>query len=238
MSLNNNKSDTKNALYGLIISQLLHDGHQDIACMLQKKEGMKKFSLPSDKLLDIVDIHFKNSPEDHFSEDELISKYRDEVRADVYEKFNSKVDRDMMVSIILEQIKLVGSKKLYEKVSKFYTGQTYFIQEQMKLYQWREQFFYKNFPDDSWYTDGGSDAHCLDTVPYQITRKFDKIVALACTPIRPSRLYFEHHEGLSSEARDSFDWLKDRLILYRYDNPGEALVVIASLYQIGKHSSY
>ena len=67
---------------------------------------------------------------------------------------------------------------------------------------------------------------------------FDKIVALACTPIRPSRLYFEHHEGLSSEARDSFDWLKDRLILYRYDNPGEALVVIASLYQIGKHSSY
>ena len=78
----------------------------------------------------------------------------------------------------------------------------------------------------------------LNTVPYQITSNFDKIVALACIPIRPSRVYFEHYEGLSSEARDSFDWLKDRLILYRYDNPGEALVVIASLYQIGKHSSY
>ena len=60
MSLNNNKSDTKDALYGLIISQLLHDGHQDIAMMLQKKEGMKKFSLPSDKLLNIVDHHLSN----------------------------------------------------------------------------------------------------------------------------------------------------------------------------------
>ena len=98
----------------------------------------------------------------------------------VYEKFNSKVDRDMMVSIILEQIKLVGSKKLYEKVSKFYTGQTYFIQEQMKLYQWRENFFYQNFPDDSWYTDGGDDAHYLDTVPYQITTRRPQKSGIYC----------------------------------------------------------
>ena len=156
MSLNNNKSDTKDVLYGLIISQLLHDGHQEVVRLLQKKEGVKKISIPSDKLLEIIDHRLKNDPKDICDEDELILKHGEEVRAEVQKKVQHmtfsvgkrklKIDTDMMVSIVFEQISLVGSKKMFDEVSKFNVGETYFLKEQMKLYQWRQDFFWQNFP--------------------------------------------------------------------------------------------
>ena len=144
--------------------------------MLQKKEGMKKFSLPSDKLLDIVDHHLKNFSEDHHGEDEIVSKCASEVRTVVSSKLKYlKFDHEMIESIILEQIKLVGSKKMYDKVSRFCFGESYFLKEQMKLYQWRENFFHQNFPYGSWYTDGGDDSHDFDTVPFQIVKPKSKV---------------------------------------------------------------
>jgi len=241
MSLNNNKTDTKDVLYSLMISQLLHDGHQDVARMIQKKEGMKKILLPSNKLKGILDHHLKNFPEDFCDEDDLIVKHSEEIRAEVSKMFKRrKFDREMMVSIILEQIKLVGSKKMYDKVSRFPPGETYFLKDQMKLYQWREKFFQDNFPDGSWYTDGGDDAHDYDTVPFQITSNFDEVVADACKP-GDGKVFFENDERSSAASRDAFDldWVKYKYEFHDYDekpfekyqNPGEALTVIASLFQ-------
>ena len=145
MSLNNNETQTndnpKDDLYGLIISQLLNDGHQEAARLIQKKEEMKKILLPSNKLAEIHKDHLKNSTMTDCDEDEIVLKYGEEVRSEVFKKFEEgDFDREMMVSVILEQIKLVGSKKMYDKVSKFNFGEPCFLEEKMKLFKWRRKF--------------------------------------------------------------------------------------------------
>ena len=252
MSLNNNETQTndnpKDDLYGLIISQLLNDGHQEAARLIQKKEGMKKVLMPSNKLAEIYKDHLKNSTMDNCDEDEIVLKYGEEVRSEGFKKFEEgDFDREMMVSVILEQIKLVGSKKMYDKVSNFNFGEPYFLEEKEKLYDWRKKFFWENFPVGSWYTDGGDDSHYLDTVPFQITWNFDEVVAKACRSRKPpysnmKEVYFENDEIKSFDASFAFDCnsLKSTLEDYynvfpcpfdNYENQGEALVVLATLYQ-------
>ena len=109
------------------------------------------------------------------------------------------------------------------------------------------KFFWENFPVGSWYTDGADDSHFLDTVPFQITWNFDEVVAKACRSRKPpysnmKEVYFENDEIKSFDASFAFDCnsLKSTLEDYynvfpcpfdNYENQGEALVVLATLYQ-------
>ena len=90
---------------------------------------------------------------------------------------------------------------------------------QKQLYQWRQEFFHKNFKsvffgDDkkaaNWITFGFDDSHILDTVPYQITQNFEEVLKLASTkklldPNQYERFYFKNDQTLSYEAMVKFD---------------------------------
>ena len=84
-----------------------------------------------------------------------------------------------------EQISLVGSKVIYDRLNKkmcYPELDPYFIDEQLCLYRWREAFFYDTYGayghnngfEPLWYTDGADDSHCSYTIPFQITKHFDK----------------------------------------------------------------
>eukprot|EP00092_Neocalanus_flemingeri_P002186 GFUD01002326.1.p1 GENE.GFUD01002326.1~~GFUD01002326.1.p1 ORF type:complete len:292 (-),score=86.97 GFUD01002326.1:45-920(-) len=116
----------------------------------------------------------------------------------------AKVDR-----ILADQVEVVGSLTLYERINKNFLDakfEPFFAKEQFDLYSWREDFFHSSFPEEFWFTDGGDDSHAFDTVPFQITKNFDKVVALACSPRNDQfKVYFESDESSSAKARTRFD---------------------------------
>ena len=83
---------------------------------------------------------------------------------------------------------------------------------QMKLFAWREKFFHEKFKTEyfghsvtTWITDGHDDSHGMDTVPYQIACKFDKVMKLASSkrildPNKHELFYFKNDELTSSKA--------------------------------------
>ena len=79
-----------------------------------KREGMKKVLMPLNK------DYLKNSTMNEYDEDQMILKHCEEVRSEVFKKFEGGD-------------KLVGSKKMYDKVSKFNFGEPCFLEERMKL---------------------------------------------------------------------------------------------------------
>merc|ERR1719228_1122615 len=130
------------------------------------------------------------------------------------------VDQDVYSSFIQEQVELLGGcKKFYEQIDRSLQNgrlEQFIMKEQKLLYRWGEKFFRKKFkciyfgdPRPSsgaplettfyWETDGRDDAHCCDTVPYQITEKFDQVMRLAASTekldLREERIYFESNEG-------------------------------------------
>jgi len=117
---------------------------------------------------------------------------------------HAKVDK-----IKSDQIEVVGSLKLYERINrnfKLEQFEPFFAKEQFDLYRWREDFFHNSFPEEEWFTDGADDSHAFDTVPYQITKNFQHVVALACSPRNKlERVYFSNDEIASDKARKLFD---------------------------------
>jgi len=116
----------------------------------------------------------------------------------------SKVDK-----IKADQVEIVGSLKLYERINlnfRLERFEPFFAKEQFELYRWREDFFHSSFPEEGWFTDGADDSHAFDTVPYQITKNFQHVVALACSPRNmQERVYFQNDEIASDRARKLFD---------------------------------
>jgi len=116
----------------------------------------------------------------------------------------SKVDK-----IKADQVEIVGSLKLYERINlnfRMERFEPFFAKEQFELYRWREDFFHSSFPEEGWFTDGADDSHAFDTVPYQITKNFQHVVALACSPRNmQERVYFQNDEIASDRARKLFD---------------------------------
>ena len=90
---------------------------------------------------------------------------------------------------------------------------------QKQLYQWREEFFHKNFKsvyfgadkkDANWISFGFDDTHIFDTVPFQITQNFKEVLKLSSTKkvlesTQYERFYFEDNEELSRKASSSFE---------------------------------
>jgi len=108
-----------------------------------------------------------------------------------------------------DQVEVVGSLKLYERINRNFMQEKFepfFAKEQFDLYRWREDFFHSSFPEECWFTDGADDSHAFDTVPYQITKNFQKVVDLACSNRNVlDRVYFENDEIASNRARTLFD---------------------------------
>ena len=144
-----------------------------------------------------------DSPED-FSEEEYNSE-DDEFLAFLDADIEAQVKSEFE-TILAEQIEIVGSLKLYERINQNFLKtkfEPFFAAEQFALYSWREDFFHSSFPMEWWFTDG---SHEFDTVPYQVTRNFDKVVDLACSPRNiQDKVYFKSDEAASAKARTLFD---------------------------------
>ena len=153
---------------------------------------------------------------------------------------------------IQQQIDLLGSKRLYDRVSGNLSAnrlEAEFAEEHFKLYRWRYDFFYRQFGpymDNNWYTDGGDDAHGFDTVPYQITSNFDEVMVSSCLRKRRTgqrtcqccscdRVYFENDEEHSYKSSNLFDkyFVQDALLEGRLEsgmNYTKALQIIAIMF--------
>lgn len=94
---------------------------------------------------------------------------------------------DMVPLWTTEQINLIGSSYVYNKLNenmKCLKFDKFLVKEQFLLYQWREDFFIRNFgwERDTWYTWGGDDYRaksCFDTIPYQVVMNFDEVMNYA-----------------------------------------------------------
>ena len=117
----------------------------------------------------------------------LIEEY-ERTGAGDFDKMKIKIDK-----IMAEQIEVVGSVSLYEKIHKTFLDlkfELFFVKEQFELYRWREKFYHTNFPfqvGNNWHTDGGDDTHGFDTLPFNITQHFDRVLMLACITKDPLR---------------------------------------------------
>jgi len=118
-------------------------------------------------------------------------------------------DETKVADIIAAQVKLLGSVQIYEKLDKNLRElkfDPYFAEEQFELYAWREDFFYRNFPNDSWFTNGNEDNHEMHTIPYQITQKFEQVVGLSCSILNiDGSVYFDNNDEISAKARAMYD---------------------------------
>jgi len=121
----------------------------------------------------------------------------------------SITDESKVNKIKADQVEIVGSLKLYERINlnfRLERFEPFFAKEQFELYRWREDFFHSSFPEEGWFTDGADDSHAFDTVPFQITKNFQHVVALACSPRNmQERVYFQNDEIASDRARKLFD---------------------------------
>jgi len=181
---------------------------------------------------DIYSDEYDDSPEDYSdfeynSEDDEFLAFHDadieaQVKAEIQRmkmrraeaelknvELVSITDESKVEKIKADQVEIVGSLKLYERINlnfRLERFEPFFAKEQFELYRWREDFFHSSFPEEGWFTDGADDSHAFDTVPYQITKNFQHVVALACSPRNmQERVYFQNDEIASDRARKLFD---------------------------------
>eukprot|EP00092_Neocalanus_flemingeri_P000507 GFUD01000538.1.p1 GENE.GFUD01000538.1~~GFUD01000538.1.p1 ORF type:complete len:244 (+),score=71.81 GFUD01000538.1:182-913(+) len=128
--------------------------------------------------------------------------------------------------MIGEQVKILGgNKELYNRIDnnmKNGVFDHFFIREHCAIFSWRETFVSKHFPDNSWFTvdfddedefeaEDGSQEFAA-TIPFQITRHFDRVMALASANVHAEltwlkqQVYFEKNELLSEEAEWKYKW--------------------------------
>eukprot|EP00092_Neocalanus_flemingeri_P054017 GFUD01063591.1.p1 GENE.GFUD01063591.1~~GFUD01063591.1.p1 ORF type:complete len:238 (+),score=45.37 GFUD01063591.1:40-714(+) len=97
----------------------------------------------------------------------------------------------------------------------------FLIKEHCAIYFWRESFFSQHLPNNSWFTVDFENEDELETdavlwkcktIPYQITRNFNTVMALASAKVIaelswPKKLiYFENNEQLSYKAIIKYKW--------------------------------
>jgi len=159
------------------------------------------------------DSHFKDQVFELLLE-AYVSKVEDfEVLAKKVKEAEHKFKID---NIKAQQVDVLGSKRLYERIHKNFLElkfERFFVEEQFKLYDWREDFFHKHFPfppdkeRNNWYTDGGDDTHAFDTLALNVTQYFDKVVQLACTVTvknREDKVWFDADEEISNKVHSLY----------------------------------
>ena len=165
-------------------------------------------------------------------------------------KQRAKEERDDWVK---EQIKLLGSKDIYnivDKTMKQIGFNKFLINKQFMLYEWRENFFLKHlglinedlkFEEMIWYTDGLDDSHVLDTIPLQIATNFDKIMDIAYMSRKGKKfkkVFLENDEMESAHIKMRYCkkeikfWFENGGLLWRdEDNKSEEMALIMELYR-------
>jgi len=139
-------------------------------------------------------------------------------------------DYEAVKEAVQEQINLLGSEKLYQRINNNLSKhkfEAFFAEEQFKLYAWRAEYFFSNFGPLgqlntsgflTWHSDGVYEEGEDDIVPYQITKNFDMVMAVACSPQfnenAKTAIYFKSDHDLSYDAEDMFNPL---LMLNRGD---------------------
>jgi len=140
----------------------------------------------------------------------------------------NRIDKVEVERVVQEQVEILGGNAwLYNRINtnlKNGVFDPFFLEEHCKVYAWRESFFDSHFQGDSWFTvetdlDGDyyEDYFSWDdpfarfiTIPMQITRHFDTVIALATAKVEPelkwlkSKVYFENDEILGNEAESKY----------------------------------
>merc|ERR1712130_728380 len=140
----------------------------------------------------------------------------------------SKMDSNEVEKVVLEQIGFLdGDTWLYNRINRnMKSGRfdPFFLREYCQLFAWRESFFDRHFPGDSWFTVEGDNSQYGDdedyfawddpftrfiTIPVQLTRHFDTVIALATAKVEPEldwlkmQVYFANDEILGNEAESN-----------------------------------
>merc|ERR1719508_215884 len=137
-----------------------------------------------------------------------------------------QVDEEKVLGWRREQLELMGGEEeLYQKVNNSLRDLVMdksIEKEQKLLFTWRDKFFrehfktlYHNDKFTNWITHGNDDAHCSDTVDYQVACNFEEVLKLAATRreldlyndkngLCQERFYFESDEMKSYIARKNF----------------------------------
>ena len=218
--------------YAMIISQLMINEYYDVAAELFKIWSVEdtywnmphQLSYPDDfsptSLL--METIAKNLGRKCITDDSLIL-VEDDLEISMEKTLNdlgAQLGRNKMMNIEQEQINLLGSKKLYDRVKDFRHPdivednkrmdmiEAHFVKEHFKLFNWRLNFLQNIFPDD----DLRSEDYYQDNSPLLrlITSDFDKKVSHAVATginlsfsLRP--FFYEYcYEGLAHPARLSF----------------------------------
>jgi len=141
----------------------------------------------------------------------------------------SKMDNHEVEKVVLEQIGFLdGDTWLYNRINRnMKSGKfdPFFLREYCQLFAWRESFFDRHFPGDSWFTVEGDNSQYGDdedyfawddpftrfiTIPVQLTRHFDTVIALATAKVEPEldwlkmQVYFANDEILGNEAESKY----------------------------------
>ena len=85
----------------------------------------------------------------------------------------------------------------------------HFLVSKGQIY-WKICIFIDVLPTNNWITYGCDDSHGMDTVPYQIACKFDKVMKLAASkrvldPSKQELFYFKNDELISSKASKFYE---------------------------------
>jgi len=120
-------------------------------------------------------------------------------------------------TIMADQVAVVGSNRIYQKIHESFLEEKVeplFVKEQFDLYSWRANFFRTNFPNQvfgdvvsNWWTAGSDDSHFFDTLPFNITKHFDRVVTLACIPPynHPHGKVWFDNDGDGDRINDLYD---------------------------------
>jgi len=141
--------------------------------------------------------------------------------------FLDETDYEAVKEVVQDQVNLLGSEKLYQRINKNlneHKFEPFFAEEQFKLFTWRAEYFYSNFGNSYQENTAGvltwrSDMSDQSVVPYQITKNFDMVMALACSTEfnenAKTSIYFKSDRDLSNLSNAMFN-----PIFLVFDRPG------------------
>eukprot|EP00092_Neocalanus_flemingeri_P078717 GFUD01097963.1.p1 GENE.GFUD01097963.1~~GFUD01097963.1.p1 ORF type:complete len:272 (+),score=68.81 GFUD01097963.1:70-885(+) len=163
-------------------------------------------------------------------------------------------DEGFIERMIEEQVKLLGgNKELYNRIDnnmKNGVFDHFFIREHCAIFSWRESFVSKHFPGNSWFTVDFDDEDEFEaeegsrefaaTIPFQITRHFDTVMALASANVNTEltwlkqQIYFERSVPLSEEALSKYRWkdMKQTIQWEDYDNVNVEFSDVAHMFAV------
>jgi len=156
-------------------------------------------------------------------------------------------DGEDIEKMVNEQVQLLnGNRDLFIMIDNNMKNgdlDKFFVKEHNIIFSWREEFFNRHFPNGSWFTvdsvpfDPEDYYLRLITISFQITKYFDRVMALASAKDRTSLpwvkqlTYFEHNELLASVAESKYK--REALIDYLSNGDDEDKLAVCVDFNVG-----